>query len=173
MMTPSHRRSLSCRARGFTLLEALVALLVLSIGLLGVAALQLSSLKSNSSAAQRSQATFLAYDILDRMRANRDAALSGQYVIAYGAAAPATPTTIAQRDLVEWKTRIANTLTADSADVDGDGVTTADGAIQFDAATQIVTIRIHWNDLRGTITEDERDELDDGALLEFRMQSRI
>src|SRR5262249_56408603 len=62
--------SRSRRARGFTLIEALVALLVLSIGLLGVAALQLTSLRSNPSSSFRSQATLLAYDVVDRMRAN-------------------------------------------------------------------------------------------------------
>ena len=66
------KRSLAHRSRGFTLVEVLVALVVLSIGLLGVAALQLTSLRSNHSSAMRSQATFLAYDIIDRMRANRD-----------------------------------------------------------------------------------------------------
>ena len=54
------------RHRGFTLVEALVALLALSIGLLGVAALQMSGLRSNMSSAWRSQATYLSYDIIDR-----------------------------------------------------------------------------------------------------------
>ena len=61
-------------AAGFTLIESLVALLVLSIGLLGVAAMQLASLQANNGAFQRTQATFLAQDIADRMRANREAA---------------------------------------------------------------------------------------------------
>jgi len=56
--------------RGFTLLEVLVALLVLSIGLLGLAALQTTSLQYNTGSYFRTQATFLAYDIMDRMRAN-------------------------------------------------------------------------------------------------------
>jgi type IV pilus assembly protein PilV len=67
------------RSGGFTLLEVLVALLVLSVGLLGIAGLQLTSLRSNHSAYLRSQATILAYDILDRMRANRAQAQSGGY----------------------------------------------------------------------------------------------
>ena len=62
------------RNQGFTLVEALIALLVLSIGLLGVAALQLIALQNNNNAMFRSQATYLAYDIADRMRANRDQA---------------------------------------------------------------------------------------------------
>ena len=52
-----HRPVPRPRIDGFTLIESLVALLVLSIGLLGVAAMQLSSLQSNNGAFQRTQAT--------------------------------------------------------------------------------------------------------------------
>ena len=55
------------------MIEVMVALLVLSIGLLGLAALQTTSLQYNTGSYFRSQATFLAYDILDRMRANSGA----------------------------------------------------------------------------------------------------
>jgi type IV pilus assembly protein PilV len=61
---------------GFTLIEVLIAVLVLSIGLLGLAGLQAVSLRSNHSGLLRSQANILAYDLIDRMRANRNAALS-------------------------------------------------------------------------------------------------
>jgi len=60
---------------GFTLLEVLIALLVLSIGLLGLAALQTTGLRSNQMATMRTHATQLAYDISDRMRAN----VAGRY----------------------------------------------------------------------------------------------
>lgn len=59
-------------ACGFSLVEVLIAMLVLAIGLLGLAALQAQSLRFNHDAFVRSQATTLAYDIIDRMRANRD-----------------------------------------------------------------------------------------------------
>lgn len=65
--------------RGFTLIEVLVALLVLSIGLLGLAALQTTSLQLNTSSYQRTQATLLAYDIIDRMRANTTGFSNGNY----------------------------------------------------------------------------------------------
>lgn len=61
------------RSQGFSLVEVLVALLVLSIGLLGLAALQTTSLQYNTGSYFRTQATFLAYDIIDRMRANSTA----------------------------------------------------------------------------------------------------
>lgn len=59
------------RAAGVTLIEVLVAVLVLSIGLLGYAALLAFSLKANQSANFRTQATVLAYEALDMIRANR------------------------------------------------------------------------------------------------------
>jgi type IV pilus assembly protein PilV len=55
---------------GFGLIEVLIAVLVLALALLGLAALQVTSLKNNQSAYNRSQATQLAYDLADRMRAN-------------------------------------------------------------------------------------------------------
>jgi len=64
---------------GFSLLEVLVTVLVLSIGLLGLAGLQASSLRNNHSAFLRSQAVIKAYEGIDRMRANRAAAVAGSY----------------------------------------------------------------------------------------------
>lgn len=66
---------------GFTLIEVLVAVLVLSIGLLGLAGMQARALQFGQGAYLRSQATLLASDILDRIRANPEAALAGQYDI--------------------------------------------------------------------------------------------
>src|SRR5215475_1378096 len=100
-----HRRF---RGRGFTLVEALVALVVLSIGLLGLAALQLTSLKGNHGSATRTQAVYLAYDIIERMRSNPTAASAGSYNIAIGNAG--TGGTVAGDDLVAWKQNIVNAL---------------------------------------------------------------
>lgn len=107
---------------GFTLIEVLVAILVLSIGLLGLAMLQVESLKYNTDAYYRTQATMLAYDIIDRMRANADTAKSGGYV---AAAAPteqlcgepgnggcSTAEALASYDLTVWYQRLAASLPA-------------------------------------------------------------
>jgi len=59
------------RAAGFTLVEVLVALIVLSIGMLGIAALYLESLRASRQALVRTEAVVLASDIADRIRANR------------------------------------------------------------------------------------------------------
>ena len=61
---------------GFTLIEVLVSVLVLSIGLLGLASLQANSLRFNSDSSVQTQATFLANDMADRIRANAGKAAS-------------------------------------------------------------------------------------------------
>ena len=148
-------------ARGFTLVEALVSLLVLSIGLLGVAALQLSSLRANNSASFRSQATFLAYDIADRMRANRTAAVTGAagasaYDIGFGQATAASPATLAEQDLKDWLARIAATLPAG-----------AEAQVQS-LGNAMFAIRIRWDDTRG----DSNGDLNTGVIT-FEMRTRI
>lgn len=75
--------------RGFTLLEVMVALLILSIGLLGLAALQLTGMRYNTDAYARTQATLFAYDIIDRIRANPMGRKNGNYNVANTAAANA------------------------------------------------------------------------------------
>lgn len=64
-------------SRGFTLLEVLIALLVLSLGLLGLAALQVQSMRNNQSANYRTQATSLAYQFIDMARSHRGAGAAG------------------------------------------------------------------------------------------------
>jgi type IV pilus assembly protein PilV len=137
------------RHRGFTLIEALVALVVLSIGLLGVAALQLTALRNNSSASFRTQATYLAYDIADRMRANRDRALAGNYDVTY--ANTPTGAALADRDVIAWKTMLTATLPS------------GDGSIQTNGVDGQVVIRIQWDDSRSG----------DAGTVEFVTRTRI
>lgn len=121
------------RDNGFSLIEILITVLVLAIGLLGLAGLQGTSLRNNQSAYVRTQATNLAYEIVDAMRANVTVARAGGYDIAYGAAPSSSG--IAQDDLTNWRARLATTLpTGDSEIV---------------RAGDIFTIRIRWDDSRG------------------------
>lgn len=96
------------RQRGVSLIEVLVAVLILSLGLLGVAAMQNKSLSMNHSAYLRSQANIMAYDILDRMRANRSAAMNGAYDHPQGAP---------NDDLSDWLSDLAATLPEGTAEI--------------------------------------------------------
>jgi type IV pilus assembly protein PilV len=87
---------------GFSLLEVLVAVLVLSVGVLGMAGLQLNSMKFNQTA------TILSYDIADRMRANRAVAKAGGYSIAI--TDEPSGTSISSIDLQQWRTALSQYL---------------------------------------------------------------
>ena len=134
------------KVRGTTLVETLVALLVLSIGLLGVAGMQMSSLQNNRGAHLRSQAQVLAYDIADRMRANRTVALAGGYKIALGATVANTGT-IATIDLSDWKGSLATTLPA------------GDGAVDLIVGDPLAVITVSWKDSIGTQTFTTRTRI--------------
>ncbi len=96
--------------KGFTLIELLVTLLVTSFGVLGLAALQVYSLKTSQSAALQAQANILAYDMLDRMRANRTKAQNGNYNIAQSAATPSNTSTIENTDIKQWRDMLEASL---------------------------------------------------------------
>lgn len=130
---------------GFTLLEVLVALLVLSLGLLGLAALQARTVEFNHSAYLRSQATSLAYAMADRMRANRRAALDGAYdAVDFSDPFPTcgeqSGGSVAARDIASWRSALGCTLPQ------GHGRVQRSGAL--------VTIGVRWDDGRAEQNPD-------------------
>lgn len=127
------------RQRGAGLIEVMVAVLLLALGLLGIAGMQLASLQHNHSAALRSQAVLLAYDALDRMRANRDAAFVGSYATAFVDPAPAGAT-IEALDLQEWK----GALTALPSGAGAIASAVVGGRTLF-------TVTVQWDDSRGEL----------------------
>lgn len=136
-------RNLPQRQYGATLIEVLIAVVVLSIGLLGLAGLQATSVKSNHSAYQRSQATLLAYDLADRMRANRTEALTNAYVVDFptSSTSNAVSGTQAAKDKAEWLNNLARTLPEGTGKVEKDGT--------------LVIIHVRWNDNRGRIAKSD------------------
>lgn len=94
--------------QGFSLIEVLVTFVVMAIGLLGLAALQVVALKNNRTALHHSYATFYAADILDAMRANPRAALGLAYNLNWDT--PATGGTIAGADMIAWKSALTRDL---------------------------------------------------------------
>lgn len=83
-------KSYPIRQCGVGLIEVLVAVLILALGLLGMAGLQANTLKASQSSHSRAQATMLSYYILDAMRADRAGAMAGNYNTGTSAASPIT-----------------------------------------------------------------------------------
>lgn len=108
------------KSRGFTLLEVLIALLIFSLGLLGLAGLIVMSIKTNHSAYLRTQATFLAESMADRMRADSMAIWASSYNGSYPLASSSTDpcangvacssADIASRDKIIWSQQLKDSL---------------------------------------------------------------
>lgn len=128
------------RQNGTTLLEALIAVLVISIGLLGVASTQLYSVKASHSSHLRTYALNQAENLIDAMRASRQGALNGELdddcdtnVVG------AMPVSCAMR--TQWDADLITLL--------GPG---AQGTVNWN--DNIVTVTIQWNDSRGEADND-------------------
>lgn len=126
--------------RGFTLVEVLVAVVILSIGLLAVAGMQTNSMRSSNNALYRSQAVLGAEDIMDRMRANRAAARAGDYIItlAQNPGDVGSHVNMVLTDLQEWRAALAANLPV------GNGSIVTNG--------NVVTVTIQWRDSFGQDT---------------------
>tara|TARA_B100000678_G_scaffold150187_1_gene125209 strand:- start:224 stop:673 length:450 start_codon:yes stop_codon:yes gene_type:complete len=142
--------------KGLTLIEVMIALAVFSFGLLALAALMASGLKYNTSALHRSYATSQAYDMADRMRANRPGLVSYNSLSGLGAdpgciKTGCTSEKIAQYDHWQWNNYNARLLPQGSGTV---SVKPSD--------PNIYTITITWND------ERDSDTPDDSFVVEFQ-----
>lgn len=147
------------RIGGFSLIEVMVALLVLSVGLLGMAGLLVVSVKTNHSAYLRTQASFVVQSMADRMRANSRAVWSGAYAKTWplggaggaGACTAATPcgfAALADRDNAAFNRDLANFLPNADATIRcarGTAPTPADtaGRPPYDG---LCTIVVNWSE---------------------------
>ena len=125
--------------QGFSLIEVMIAILVMAFGLLGFALLQTTSVRFAQSSNYRTQATNLAYDMLDQMRSNR--LLAAQYSNATFTGGTAVPCTAPTGDvgipasISRWQCQVRNALGEQAAAT----VTFVDGN---------ATVAIRWDDQR-------------------------
>jgi type IV pilus assembly protein PilV len=133
----------------------LIALVILSVGLLGIAAMVSTSLKSKDSSYYHTEALALSGAILDRMRANHDTATANGYDVSFGGTSgtapnnnctsnPCAATDIATMDLSQWQAEIGAILPPFSGSVPAAGSITTTTVNQM---TQ-VNVSIRWNDQR-------------------------
>ena len=131
------------RQRGDTMIEVLVTIIIIAVGVLGAAALQVTTLKNLSSSHSASVAAIVVEDFSERMRANPDAALADDYV---HTAAPAafpdcaanacTPTQLANYDMGSWWAQLTAVLPVGS------------GQVTRNAGTNTFVLTVRWDDDR-------------------------
>lgn len=138
------------RMRGVSIVEALVALVILAVGMLGIAGLFVETLRANRSATSRMMAVNLVNDMADRIRANRAARVA--YATTFGATPPTaqgcvntnncTPENLAADDLSWWIADVRRVLPADAAGVaPGTQIAVTEGPSMRDIDTYRVTVR--------------------------------
>lgn len=125
--------------QGLSLLEVLVAIVILSLGLLGMAGLQAAGLRTSQGSFYRAQAAQYADDMAERMRANLGEAQG--YSLALSDTTATTnsvcnsTTRVCYRDRAEWLARLQS-------------LPAGDGSIAVDVANNLVTITVQWDDTR-------------------------
>lgn len=132
--------------KGISLVESLVALVVLAVGMLGIAALYVEGLRSGRTALMRSQAVILASDMSDRIRANPGGGMSyakpvdedGAVDVACETGAGCTPDIMAAHDIARWHQAIDSRVNPRSPTALPGGR----GAIAVDNTTDPFTYRI-------------------------------
>ncbi len=116
-------------SQGFTLIEVMIAIVILGTGLLGTAMIQLKNTQYSHSSLMRSHVSMLAVEIVERMRINFDEAIGGNYDIAIDDSTPVVLTDcetttvqcssedLAAFDLNQWRTRVETILPGGSASI--------------------------------------------------------
>lgn len=149
--TRGSRRSARARQqRGASLLEVLISVLILGIGMLGIAAMQATALRNSNSSLEQSQAVIQTYAILDAMRVNREQALAGRYNlgVAAGCDIPAGGGDLAGADLQRWIEELKSALGNSACG----GVSCV--AIGPSVETEDCTITVRWDDSRSSEAGD-------------------
>jgi type IV pilus assembly protein PilV len=159
------------RQRGVSLIEVMMSVLIFSIGLIGLAGLMVMSTRSNHSAYLRTQVTFLANNMADRMSANPEAVWKERYdsnaypvaaaTVGCGSGAACTPAELAVHDQRLWSNQLRTFLPNPVAKIDCSGLTAAG----YDPTSQLAMrppyggsckMTVQWSE-QGTGDRDHRD----------------
>ncbi|GAB3036018.1 type IVa pilus pseudopilin TppB [Oleiagrimonas citrea] len=152
----AHRSKSASVQGGVGLIEVMIAVLVLSIGFLGVGALLAMSLSTNNSAMARSMATVNSYSILDAMRADLTNAKAGNYnttVIAN--ACPSASGSLAAFQLNAWCAQLGHDMGAEA---------TTKGTVNCDNVGEC-TITIEFDDSRAGVGGGKKQQVITKAIL--------
>lgn len=150
--------------RGFNLIEVLITLIVLAVGLLGLATLQNLGLRFGHQSYERTQATILIYDIIDRMRANPTGVIAGNYITTLTSTPPTlgadcavtfcNSVAMATYDLNQWLSNITGTATTANPGITrptligGQGEILRMGAPAVAGGGTVYDIKIQWLEQR-------------------------
>jgi type IV pilus assembly protein PilV len=154
------------RQAGVTMLEVLVAIFVVTLGLLGAAGIQSQMQMAEIEAYQRAQAIVLLRDMVDRINANRKTAAS--YVTASplggGAQDCAAVTTVAAKDLCEWNNALYGSSETKGGQTLG-AMNTARGCITNPVTTmpREIVVAVAWQGMRPTLAPAATDCGNDGT----------
>jgi type IV pilus assembly protein PilV len=146
LIASAHSRRRNRLNDGFSLLEVLISIIVVAIGLLGVAGLQVAAIKLADTAQIRTSGAALVSNITERIRSNSSRATS--YALSYGVV-PTSTTTQAEQDLAQWRATIAALPNGDaSIVVSADPACPALPTTSGFRACSLVTVNVRWSETR-------------------------
>lgn len=147
------------RQRGATLIEVLVAFVLVSVGMVGILGMRLMTERAAADSNLRSTAAMHAQDMFERLSANPTRASSGDFNLAVDAAAPTGTANIAQTALTDWRARLASNLPSGTGSVSVTNTGTAP------AIVSIATVTVQWTERAPKATT--------GTTVSFTFSSRL
>lgn len=128
--------------RGTSLLEVMISVLIMAVGLLGIAAMQATALRNSQGSTERSQAVIQSYAIIDAMRANREQAIRGDYNTSGWMCSAPAGVTLVGNDQARWLQAMRRSIAGNVADA------TVCGSIACANATGICVVGVRWDESR-------------------------
>ena len=125
------------RQAGVSLVEVMVSVLVVTLGMLGAAALQASAMRNNQGSYERTQTSILTQGILDAMRANLVAVNATSYNTGEWVCSAGAPASLAASDISHWVSTLKTQINADACG-------------RIECAAGVCSVSVRWDDSRAT-----------------------